>query len=51
MSEPTELPDGPFSRKQGKAVEEMYTNVTIEDEQGTHFRLVIRKAVRMLWRA
>lgn len=35
------LPDGTFTREQAEAV---------EDDQGTHFRLVIRKDAEMVWR-
>ena len=45
------LPEGPFSRNQALAVPTAYLNVLIEDDQGTHFRLVIRNAEGQLrWR-
>lgn len=47
----TVLPEGTFTREQATAVAAAYTNITIEDDQSTHFRLVIRDTDGMLiWR-
>ena len=51
MPESTTLPEGTFTRKQATAVAAAYTNVAIEDDQSSHFRLVIRDIDGMLiWR-
>ncbi|RTQ00593.1 DUF905 domain-containing protein [Enterobacter sp. WCHEn045836] len=48
----TPLPPGPFTRELAATVATLYTNVAIEDDQGTHFRLVIRDSEGLLiWRA
>ncbi|EGH6907012.1 DUF905 domain-containing protein [Salmonella enterica subsp. enterica serovar Stanley] len=45
------LPSGSFTRKDASDITAHYLNVTIEDDQGTHFRLVIRDTDGMLiWR-
>lgn len=50
-SEKTLLPDGPFTRAEANAVVACYQNLNIEDDQGTHFRLVIRAADGgLIWR-
>ncbi|EMM0436646.1 hypothetical protein DEO48_22950 [Enterobacter sp. CGMCC 5087] len=46
------LPEGPFTRRQAEVIVSAYQNVSIEDDQGTHFRLVIRdREGQLLWRA
>lgn len=53
MSQPefSLLSDGPFTRSDAEVIVSLYTNITIEDDQGTHFRLVIRDADgTLIWR-
>lgn len=48
----SQVPVGPFTRQQAECVSAAYRNIFIEDDQGSHFRLVLRDADgRMLWQA
>lgn len=53
MSQPKSglLSDGPFTRSDAEVIVSLYSNITIENDQGTHFRLVIRDADgSIIWR-
>ena len=46
------LPEGPFTRRQAEVIVSAYQNVSIEDDQGSHFRLVVCDSEgRIVWRA
>lgn len=51
QSESALLSDGSFTRFDAEVLVALYSNITIEDDQGTHFRLVIRDTDgSLIWR-
>ncbi|MNE59701.1 hypothetical protein D3C80_1548130 [compost metagenome] len=48
VTAPVALPQGEFTRAEANAVVMQYTNVSIENDQGTHFQLVVRDDEGML---
>lgn len=53
MSQPASrlLSDGPFTRSDAEVIVSLYSNITIENDQGTHFRLVIHDTDgSLIWR-
>ncbi|MGX5093551.1 DUF905 family protein [Enterobacter sp. UPMP2061] len=42
VTAPVVLPQGPFTREEATALTAQYTNVSIDNDQGTYFQLVVR---------
>lgn len=52
MSELQLLPPGPFTRQQAEVTTRRYCNISIEDDLGSHFHLVVRDSEgQMVWQA
>ncbi|WP_367144400.1 DUF905 family protein [Pantoea stewartii] len=50
-SEVVRLPAADFTREQAQAVTAQYTNVAIENDLGSCFRIVVSQDEKMVWQA